>query len=1660
MKEEHKPENTPKASRSWTKKIFRWFIGILILLLLISFVLTILVQNEKFQNWAVGKVTKSLSEKLETKVSLDYINLEFFDNLSFDNFYIQDYNKDTLLHVDNLNVDFDLSIGKILRREYTINEIYLRDGTVKLRRDSAQFLTNINELLEKLSKTEEEKKLNQKARRPINLELDYLSLENINFKQKDLLRGQNMHGQVEKGKFIFEDFKIDENLINLNSIVIDGFNMNIFEYSRNDELFNKLWDEDFMNNIFYPEGKIDILLDTTSAFKEPKPPLVITANSFTLHNGNLTLHNHRQSSKRQMPVDVLDYKHIDVYEVETQINNFSFTPCEFTGQIESLSCKEKSGLVISNVSAKDVFISEQKVLLNGVKLKTPYSTIGDTITLKFRKFSDWWDFQDKVRLDVRFNDSKIGLQDIVYFGGALKQNPFFEKNINESLFVDGKLVGRINSLGARDISLKLGERVSMKGTLRTRNITLKNEEFFDLKLDYLTTNMLTLKELIPGFNPPDQFYKLGNLNFGGTFFGFLHDFTADGQLNSDLGQVNSDLKLVLIENKQDANYSGRFSLTDFDLASWTDNDKFGKVTMSAFIKEGRGIKIDNASAKLNAVVNDFTYQGYEYKNVKFNGELNKNRLNGALDIKDDNIALDFEGDINFEEETPDFNFESKIKKLNLKQLNLSKKDIFVSGNFDLSLKGKKIKDITGEANILDLNLRLDDSISYHIDTVNIVSEVLTNGDKVFDLESDLFNASLEGNFILDQFPFALQDYIYEQHPKFSKRLKLKKSGKEISPHRFDFDVEVFDSKNLSTFIHPDLDTIKNTQIIGYLDNQEDSIYLEANFPRFKFGNIDLHEGTIYIDGNKEKDDIVFGVLDPIINGKNHFPSAMLTASIEEEKLFFNVGLSNFKQKQVDQVLIRGELAMINDEDFELVFEPSNLTILGDQWDIPADNSLRFGKDFIEIENFFISNGEQEIIIQSNGQKGIDINVANIDMLDINEYINYNLLDFAGAVDINLSAKDVFTLEDLSFDLRMDTFLIITTHTDTNTHDWGRLTFSAESDDIESKINTKLQIGFLEEAKDRLLTIDGYYLPPTVGKSKHDKNYFAQDIELTKYPLDIVSYFIPSGISGMEGEFNGKIKVFGTPLNPNIRGEVDISDGAVGIDYLGTTYYFDEATVSLDNEMIGASGETIRDKNGNIATLRGGIRHEKLKNLDLDLDIVTDNDRFLCLDTKKSPESLFYGVGVGSGSAEFRGPFNKTNISIDAVTSDSTSVIIPLEESTKAEDLSFIKFVKREEKDSVEIQKTEFRGVNIDLNLGITDEAEVKLIFDEKAGDIVQGKGIGNINIDVKRTGEFTMYGDYIIEEGNYLFTYSYRDLLKFNKPFVVKRGGSITWSGDPYEAQINLEAEYEGLKSPVYNLISEYLDIASEEIKAEARSQTPINLSMFLEGELFKPNISFKLQFPELTGEVKGYVDNKMRVLQADENELNRQVFGLMMNIGFLPATDGAIGGDEALTFGVNTFSQFISNQLSLYVSEFLSDIISKDGIYSGAEFNVNYTVYDVGDLESLDRVSELSLQLENYLFNDRVAVKIGTDFGIGDDSVVNTDDSVLNTFDVVVEWVIAKDRRFKLIVYNKNDQTIIGPQTKRGVGFNYRYEFDNLQEFFDGVKGSSKKRKNKKQNK
>jgi hypothetical protein len=343
---------------------------------------------------------------------------------------------------------------------------------------------------------------------------------------------------------------------------------------------------------------------------------------------------------------------------------------------------------------------------------------------------------------------------------------------------------------------------------------------------------------------------------------------------------------------------------------------------------------------------------------------------------------------------------------------------------------------------------------------------------------------------------------------------------------------------------------------------------------------------------------------------------------------------------------------------------------------------------------------------------------------------------------------------------------------------------------------------------------------------------------------------------------------------------------------------------------------------------------------------------------------------------------------------------------------------------------------MELNIQMTEAADIKIIFDEQAGDRIDGHGKGNINVVYDESGQLKVYGNYDITEGRYLFTY-----LNFvNKPFILREGGNIQFTGDPYDAQLNVRADYQGLSTPVFPLIQEYV-IENPTMEALAKSPTPVDLSLLLSGDLLSPNVDFEINFPELDRQLRNFAEAKLTAMDNLQNEINRQVFGLLVVGTFLPGQQLTAQGTQLVT-GLNTVSQMISNQLSNYLTGLVSDLIQSDNsILSGFELDLNASFYNsrAQGVDDALNSSEIIVRPRFYLLDDRVTLDVAGNYN--NSAITNNSNNITGNFVLGID--ITEDRRWKFRAYQRFEPDFDGSdRSKTGIGLSYRRDFESFKDF------------------
>lgn len=346
-------------------------------------------------------------------------------------------------------------------------------------------------------------------------------------------------------------------------------------------------------------------------------------------------------------------------------------------------------------------------------------------------------------------------------------------------------------------------------------------------------------------------------------------------------------------------------------------------------------------------------------------------------------------------------------------------------------------------------------------------------------------------------------------------------------------------------------------------------------------------------------------------------------------------------------------------------------------------------------------------------------------------------------------------------------------------------------------------------------------------------------------------------------------------------------------------------------------------------------------------------------------------------------------------------------------------------------------MNFDLEL--TPDAYAEIIFDIKSGDIIRGRGNGKLSMNIDTNGAFSMIGDYTLTEGGYNFTL-YNII---NKEFSIQPGSQITWDGNPYKANLDIQAVYEQNVSllPIVNTGQDSTLANSPELKR----RYPAKVLLDLKGDLLQPEVDFDISFsnyPDYVLTNSGQIPLRTSIvafeaeLEADEQELKRQVFSLIILRRLSPRSSFAVSGSVG-----NSVSEFLSNQLSYWVTQ----------IDENLEIDV-----DLGSFDE-DQFNTFQLRLSYSFLGGRLRITRDGGFTQGETDDVNQE--ILGILgDWSVEYLLTPDGKLRAKIYNRTnfntlDQITNTATTSTGVSLVHVTSFDQLREIFERNKDDKKEK-------
>ena len=1300
----------------------------------------------------------------------------------------------------------------------------------------------------------------------------------------------------------------------------------------------------------------------------------------------------------------MDYSNIDISNLDLIIDRLSKAGDTINGNIKHLSCNELSGLIVHNLAA-GVQLCSRSLQMTNVALVTNNSNLSLDLMFRYPNYSGFLYFVDSVNMAIDIRPSVLNLQDISYFAPALD-------GMDDEIKLSGTATGPVSSLKAKDLNLAFGKITRFVGDISLKGLPDVEETFIQLKIKAFTTSSADLASFrLPGDSVvnklvlPAQLDELGKIKVKGIFTGFYNDFVADANFNTDAGDLKTDL--LLKDNAETGllEYDGHVMAHHFDVGKLLDMEKYaGKTSLNIEIK-GKGITAETVDLDIIGTADSIDFYGNNFDKAVINGRLVKKTFDGSLKLTDNLIHLDFTGLIDYTKDMPEFNFNARIENAMLTGLHLWKRDSLskISTIIHCNFTGDKIDDMLGFL-LLDSTTYTENGKAYHMKQFLLKIDVDQEQTKNLSLASDFVDAEFKGQYTFDDF-FHYLNNVFDKYLPSLRFSQFATKSTLMENRKFDYVINLKNTKSLTEIFLPALKLDNKTRLSGSFDSNSGKVKLDGSSPLIVYSGTSFLNW--YAEGSTQSNSFNLKTgCSRILMGDTTAPrieQVALLFKVQADSIVYNIGWDDFSKADHNKADIKGTAAFARYPAIMLKVNEAKVIMNDSLWTVNAGNSILIDTTSVYVKNFQVNGHNQGMLANGSiSEDPLDKLTLTFDRFNIS-YLDLLLqtagVDFDGFMNGTLNVSGIYDVPNYLADLVVKDFCF-------NKEKLGDFTLKSSWDHTRDAIVIDSRILYTGNAgTSETLLAKGFFYP------SRKKDNFDIHATLVNYKISTLSPFFTGLFSNLKGMATGSLQLQGDLSDPVLLGSVKLMRTEFKVDYTNVTYSL-ATDFNFKKGLMWFDNVTVYDTLGNSAIASGKIYHENFSKWKLDISI--DAKKIAGLSTTRAMNGLFYGDAFGTGTMDIKGPVNNLEINIAMRTDKGTNIYLPYSSSVSVSQQNFIEFINRNDTTSSTAgQFDDFGGITMNLSFDVTKDANIQFFLPNQMGDI-KVSGEGKMYLGIDKNSDFTMRGRYTMERGTFLFS-----LQKvINRTFEIAKGSTITWSGDPYNADVDITALYKTKVS-----LSGIPMAGAGESSAQKRTQVECILKM--ENSLMNPDISFKFRLPNVDDATR-----RMVYIAIDTNnmaEMNRQMISILALNSFSFSTENT---NLANSLGASSFDM-LSSQLSNQLSQ----------ISRAFDVGVRYSPADKLSAE------ELEVALSTQLFNDRLTID-GSVATNNNTSLAGTNSNTSKIVgDVNAEWKITPDGQFRLKFFNRSNVNIdylsnYAPYTQ-GIGIFYRKEFDRLREFF-----------------
>jgi translocation and assembly module TamB len=1617
-------------------KIFGWFLSAIVLLFLL---VVILVTIPSVQNYLLDKITTFVSEKTHSTVSIGRIGISFPKTVVLNQVFFDDRQKDTLISAGEIRTDIDMI--ELIRGKISINKITISDMVANVKRKADDSLYNFSFIINSFASGSQDT-VSAAQDSSASFSISMVELNNIHLSFDDRFKGiyaktdfEKLELKTDQLDFSKLNFKIDQFSFSDGQAAITLYKKNkpaegdtssrlpdIFVRNINlrriDFKFLNAPDSQFisahtnaisiqntvalLNTNTFSADKIESS-STSCIYKSDKKETTPVVPDDTTSPINVSV---KDISLKQTSVAVdlsetrarasFDPEHLHVNGLDLEAVNTVYTESISHSDISVLSFLLDEGFSVRQLSA-GVSFTPTAINVKNLRAETNHSQIKADLNCSFSSVHALKDSLAEVTVHADISKSKIDPREITFFAPQLSGLPFL---MSSSLPIELECTvnGLFSDLSVARLFARAGNSTSVAASAHIKGLPATDKTFFDIEDCKITTTSDDIRANIPVKMLPEGIAFPEQVSVTGNFRGMMKAFDSNLDVESTFGKINAVIKM-----QPDENYEAEVSAVNFEAGKLLKDEKtFGAVTLS-MNAVGKGFTKEKATATADLQIESAELFGYAYHNFRMQGKISDQHFEGTANMNDPNIAFDFKGLAGFKQGDEKYKFTLDVKGANLQKLNLVKNDIRIAGIADIDLRGNTVDNINGKAGISQIIIVKDDK-TYRLDSL-LFASLNEDGKTEMSLKSAVIGMDLKGSVAPGKLVPEIVNHINRYFPISDSIIP------GTAKNNFTFKVTVQNNPVIADVFLPALKDFEPVTIDGSFEGKEQKLDISASMPRIEYDGNVLRNGLLKI--NSDASSLSYSLSASELSSGSQMLKE-LSVSGEAKNKTATVSLTLGEDEKKKRFAFNALLTVPQQGAYNVSLGNS-ITLGGNDWSAASDNAILFTKNKPLLVHFSMSRDQEMISLETKDSANLEVGFRNFELVHISDIMKTDTALAEGTLNgtFTLLGRGAFISEASLTALKI------------KSHAVGDLTLAAKN------------ISASQIALEAKLTGEGNNLSVS-GTVTPQQNESAMDLKINIQSLSMsgIEGFSFGQLHASSGVINGDFTCMGSFSHPKLEGAMHFTD-------VRTTPAILNSPVTLKNEMIRLEGNairfssfTIRDSRDETAQLDGSITFSDLSNPSYDLSFTSNH--FMVMNAEQTSGQNYFGTVVLDSRIKMTGSVSSAKI-IASVKLDEGSrlgIAIPETRLTADRGEGVVEFTNAgldpilNENTTKENQKSTFRNLEVTADIQVDKDASLKIIVDPASGDSLVVKGDAALSFTLDQGGTMSLTGRYELLEGSYLV--SLQDLVK--KRFVIEKGSTISWNGDPMDADVDMRAIYTVRTSPI-DLVANQLTGAADAERNKFKERIPFEVVLKLKGELLKPDIAFEIQLPqENRGAMGGAVNAKLSQLNEDESELNKQVFALLVLNRFVqedPLASESGSGAEGIAR--QSVGRFLSQQLNQWSSRHIS----------GVELNFDVESYDDYSTGQSEGRTQVDIGLKKQ-FNDRFSVQVGGSVDVeGERTRQNNLGDLAG--DILVEYKLTEDGRYRLRGFRQNEYEgiIEGQLTETGAGIMYTKDFDRWRDLF-----------------